>query len=63
MTVPVMLLIFATVYCRYHYVIDVICGVMLTIVALAAGEVYYKTWLQKRVPGKSQTVGVGDSFF
>ena len=52
MTVPVLLLIFATVYCRYHYVIDVICGVMLTVVTLAAGEVYYKTWLRKWVPAE-----------
>ena len=53
MIVPVLLLIFATVYCRYHYVIDVICGVMLTVVTLAAGEVYYNSWLRKGVPGKS----------
>lgn len=45
---PVLLLIFATVYCRYHYVIDVICGVMLTVVTLAAGEVYYKAWLRRK---------------
>ena len=58
MTVPVMLLIFATVYCRFHYVIDVICGVMLTVVTLAAGGVYYKTWLKKGFLRKSQTFGV-----
>jgi membrane-associated phospholipid phosphatase len=55
LTVPVLLLIFATVYCRYHYVIDVICGFMLTVVTFSGGEVYYKTWLRKWVPGKSQT--------
>jgi len=47
MTVPVLLLIFATVYCRYHYLIDVICGAMLAVVSMAAGEVYYKAWLRK----------------
>ncbi len=47
MTAPVLLLIFATVYCRYHYVIDVICGFMLTVVTFAAGEVYYKAWLRR----------------
>lgn len=44
MLVPVILLIFATVYCRYHYVIDVIGGVILAVVTIAAGEVYYKFW-------------------
>jgi len=39
--VPVSLLIFATVYCRYHYVVDVAGGVILAVVTLAAGEVYY----------------------
>ncbi len=52
LTVPVLLLIFATVYCRYHYVIDVICGAMLTVVTLTAGEVYYKAWLRTGVPEK-----------
>jgi membrane-associated phospholipid phosphatase len=39
---PVILLVVATVYCRYHYVVDVIGGIILTIVTLAAGELYYK---------------------
>ena len=47
MAVPVLLVIFATIYCRYHYVIDVICGVILTIVTIAAGEVYYQFWLKR----------------
>ncbi|MCL4457905.1 MAG: phosphatase PAP2 family protein [Nitrospirae bacterium] len=42
MLTPVMLLIVATVYCRYHYVVDVIGGVLLTVVTIAVGEVYYK---------------------
>ena len=50
--VPVILLIFATVYCRYHYVVDVIGGVLLTIVTIVVGEVYYKFW-SGRVHGSS----------
>jgi membrane-associated phospholipid phosphatase len=42
MLTPVALLIFATVYLRYHYAVDVIGGVLLTIVTIAIGEVYYK---------------------
>lgn len=42
MLIPVMLLIFATVYCRYHYAVDVIGGILLTVVTIVIGEVYYK---------------------
>ena len=41
---PVFLLVCATVFCRYHYVVDVIGGVMLCIVTLVFGELYYKRW-------------------
>ncbi|MDH4230733.1 MAG: phosphatase PAP2 family protein [Nitrospirota bacterium] len=34
-------LIFSTVYCRYHYVVDVIGGAALTLITIAAGETYY----------------------
>ncbi|MDA8214697.1 MAG: phosphatase PAP2 family protein [Nitrospiraceae bacterium] len=37
----VTLLIFATVYLRYHYAVDVIGGVLLAVVTIALGEVYY----------------------
>ncbi|HKN18258.1 MAG TPA: phosphatase PAP2 family protein [Dissulfurispiraceae bacterium] len=57
MIVPVVLLVFATVYCRYHYVIDVLCGFVLTVVTFAAGEVYYKVWLRKGVLQKLQILG------
>ncbi|MCL4490405.1 MAG: phosphatase PAP2 family protein [Nitrospirae bacterium] len=40
--IPVLLLIVATVYCRYHYAVDVIGGVLLTVVTIASGELYYK---------------------
>jgi membrane-associated phospholipid phosphatase len=39
---PVVLLICATVFCRYHYVVDLIGGVILAVVSLALGELYYK---------------------
>ena len=39
---PVVLaLVFSTVYCRYHYVVDVIAGVILTFVTIIVGETYY----------------------
>lgn len=38
----VTLLVAATVYCRYHYVVDVMAGALLALVTVAAGEVYYK---------------------
>jgi len=40
----VAVLLFSTVYCRYHYVIDLIAGLGLTIVTIILGEVYYKWW-------------------
>jgi membrane-associated phospholipid phosphatase len=39
---PVILLIFATVYCRYHYVVDVFGGIFLTVVTVIIGNIYYK---------------------
>ncbi|MDI6744744.1 MAG: phosphatase PAP2 family protein [Thermodesulfovibrionales bacterium] len=38
------LLLFSTVYCRYHYVVDVIAGVILAIAAIFSGEIYYRWW-------------------
>ncbi|NWF98592.1 MAG: phosphatase PAP2 family protein [Nitrospirae bacterium] len=40
-------LIFATVYCRYHYVVDVIAGFILFIITIVIGEWYYKWWSKK----------------
>lgn len=42
----VILLVASTVYCRYHYVVDVIAGVLLAVVVVATGEVYYKLRLR-----------------
>lgn len=41
-------LIFSTVYCRYHYVVDVIAGILLTIMTVILGEPYYKLWLKHK---------------
>jgi membrane-associated phospholipid phosphatase len=46
---PVVLaLIFSTVYCRYHYVVDVIGGFGLSILTIFLGEKYYYWWLSKK---------------
>ncbi|MGB9715991.1 MAG: phosphatase PAP2 family protein [Thermodesulfovibrionales bacterium] len=41
-------LIFSTVYCRYHYVVDVIAGFALAVMTIVSGDKYYKWWLSKR---------------
>jgi membrane-associated phospholipid phosphatase len=42
LTLPVItLLIFSTVYCRYHYVVDVIGGALLAAITFFIGEQYY----------------------
>ena len=41
-------LIFATVYCRYHYVVDVIAGFGLTIITIVLGEWYYRWWEKRQ---------------
>lgn len=44
-TMPiVVMLIISTVYCRYHYAVDVIGGVALAIAAYFIGERYYEHW-------------------
>lgn len=49
MTLPIVsALIFATVYCRYHYVVDVIAGFGLTVITIVFGEWYYR-WRGKRL--------------
>ncbi len=42
--VPALLLVAATVYCRYHYVVDVFGGIALVVVTWIAGGVYYNFW-------------------
>ncbi|MFN3479035.1 MAG: phosphatase PAP2 family protein [Thermodesulfovibrionales bacterium] len=44
-TLPVvLLLIFSTVYCRYHYVVDVIGGILLTVITFFVGNGIYKRY-------------------
>jgi membrane-associated phospholipid phosphatase len=47
-------LIFSTVYCRYHYVVDVIAGVFLTLISVLAGEWYYSCWLRRKTATTSR---------
>lgn len=35
-------LVFSTVYCRYHYVVDVLGGFALTLITIIIGEVFYE---------------------
>jgi len=44
----VVALVFSTVYCRYHYVVDVIAGFGLTILTIFLGKWYYAWWLKWR---------------
>lgn len=44
----VALMLFSTVYCRYHYVIDVIAGIGLALFTIVLGEGYYRFWEKKR---------------
>ena len=45
--VPVLFLIISTIYCRYHYFSDVLGGILLAVVSLVAGNLYYNFWLKK----------------
>ena len=42
-------LIASTVYCRYHYAIDVIAGAILTLAAVPLGDAIYDTLTERRV--------------
>lgn len=37
----VIMLILSTVYCRYHYVVDVLGGILLALISIFLGEAYY----------------------
>lgn len=45
-------LIFSAVYCRYHYVVDIIAGLVLTIITVFIGERYYEWWLKWQIQKK-----------
>jgi len=40
----VLALIFSTVYCRYHYVVDVLAGIILAVLTVLLGQWYYAWW-------------------
>lgn len=46
----VTLLIAATVYCRYHYAIDVLAGIALFFIALWTGDRLYDLWTERTGP-------------
>ncbi len=46
-------LVFSTVYCRYHYVVDIIAGFGLTILTIFLGEWYYNWWSKKQARSES----------
>jgi membrane-associated phospholipid phosphatase len=41
-------LILSTVYCRYHYVVDVLAGLVLAFVSVPAGDAIYDRWATAR---------------
>jgi len=45
--IPVIFLIFSTIYCKYHYFVDVVGGIILAVVTLVIGNLYYNFWLKK----------------
>ena len=53
------LLIFSTVYCRYHYVVDVIAGILLAFVTVPLGERLYDTLGSRQRPApRDQEAGI-----
>jgi membrane-associated phospholipid phosphatase len=46
----VVALIFSTVYCRYHYVVDVAAGILLAIITVSIGEMCYEWWEKRKSP-------------
>jgi membrane-associated phospholipid phosphatase len=45
-------LVFSTVYCRYHYVVDVFAGFGLTLLTILLGEWYYEQHLKWQLRSK-----------
>lgn len=51
---PVISLSVSTVYCRYHYFVDVVGGLILAVVTLICGNLYYNFWLRKNEKTSTQ---------
>jgi membrane-associated phospholipid phosphatase len=49
-------LVIATVYCRYHYVVDVLAGTALAFATVPVGDRVYEAWMRRRaeVPGTAR---------
>jgi membrane-associated phospholipid phosphatase len=45
-------LLFSTVYCRYHYVIDVIAGFGLALISVVLGHLLYMKWVSTSKGGR-----------
>jgi membrane-associated phospholipid phosphatase len=52
----VVLLVVATVYCRYHYVVDVIAGVALAVVTIGTTRIYFKFYYASYITAGSTPV-------
>jgi membrane-associated phospholipid phosphatase len=53
----VLALLFSTVYCRYHYVVDVIAGVALTMLTIIMGEWYFNLWSRRHSEAGTRRLG------
>ncbi len=45
-------LILSTVYCRYHYVVDVLAGLVLAFVSVPIGDRIYDRWVRRAAASK-----------
>ncbi len=50
-------LVISTVYCRYHYVVDVIAGAVLALIAVPVGDRLYDRWVDSRRSKAQSVVG------
>lgn len=51
-------LVVSTVYCRYHYVVDLVAGTILAFVCVPVGDGIYDRWMERsKVPGPRSNVG------
>jgi len=48
------LLILSTVYCRYHYVVDVLAGIILAIATVPVGDALWERLTRSKVRGESR---------
>jgi len=43
-------LVISTVYCRYHYAVDIIAGTILAFLTVPLGDKLYDAWMRRRDP-------------